>query len=462
VEAPEVRYARSGEVSIAYSTVGLGPFDLVFVGGWVLSSLEVAWEGPAADFFTALGSFSRLILFDKRGTGLSDRVTGIPDLETRMDDLRAVMDAVGSRRAAIMGFSEGAPMTLLFAASHPERTAAVVLFGGGASYVKAGDYPWGMTPREWDEDLRQSATQVGTDEFLEGRLQFFAPSLSRDEVFRRWWRRWVTTSASPGAMLALRKMNSEIDVRHILRSIRVPTLVLWRAGDHEYPDEGRYIAEKVPGAEVMELPGRDHGYFVQPEQIPGAVEPFLRGIWDRGEWELVESERVLATVLFTDIVASTAKLAELGDRRWGEVVQQHHALVRRQLVRFSGREIDTAGDGFFASFDGPARAIRCACAIREAVRPRGLEVRAGLHTGECEVIDGKVGGIAVHIGARVAAEAAPGEVLVSGTVKDLVAGSGIGFQERGVAALKGIPGEWRLFAVDQPRAAAIGRPPAEA
>jgi pimeloyl-ACP methyl ester carboxylesterase len=446
---PETRYAKSGDVNVAYSVVGDGAFDVVFVGGWVLSSLEVAWEGPPAEFFRALASFSRLILFDKRGTGLSDRVTGIPDLETRMDDVRAVMDAVGSKRAAIIGFSEGGPLALLFAATHPERTAAVVLFGCGASYVKADDYPWGMSPTEWEDDIRRWSGQVGTPEFLEGRLRFFAPSRSDDEPFRRWWRRWVTTSASPGAILALRKMNSEIDVRHLLPTIHVPTLVLWRAGDHEYPEEGKYMTERIRGAESIELPGEDHAYFIHHEQITREIEPFLGGIWDRGEWNVVESERVLATVLFTDIVGSTAKLAALGDRRWRELLEQHHVLVRRQLVRFSGREIDTAGDGFFASFDGPARAIRCACAISNAMRELGLEVRAGLHTGECEVVDGKVGGIAVHIGARVAAEAAPGEVLVSSTVKDLVAGSGLAFQERGTHELKGIPGEWRLYAVTQ-------------
>lgn len=449
MEAPEVRFAKSGDVNIAYSVVGDGPLDVVFVGGWVLSSLEVAWEGPPADFFGSLASFARLILFDKRGTGLSDRVTGIPDLETRMDDVRAVMDAVGSKRAAIVGFSEGGPMTLLFAATYPQRTAAVVVFGCGASYVKADDYPWGMTPMEWDDDIRRWSGEVGTPGFVEGRLQLFAPSRTEDEAFTRWWRRWVTTSASPGAMLALRKMNSEIDVRHVLPTIHVPTLVLWRAGDNEYPEEGRYVAERIPGAESIELPGDDHGYFIHPEQITGEIEPFLRGIWDRGEWDVVESERVLATVLFTDIVGSTEKLSEVGDRRWRELLQQHHAIVRRQLARFSGREIDTAGDGFFASFDGPARAIRCACAITVAVRELGLEIRAGLHTGECEVVDGKVGGIAVHIGARVAAEAAPGEVLVSSTVKDLVAGSGLDFRERGIAELKGIPGEWRLYAAER-------------
>jgi pimeloyl-ACP methyl ester carboxylesterase len=447
VDAPDVRYTKSGDVSIAYATVGQGPFDLVFVNGWVLSALEHAWEGPAADFFRELASFSRLILFDKRGTGLSDRTAGIADLETRMDDIRAVMDAAGSKRAAIMGFSEGGPMTLLFAASYPERTAAVVLFGCRASYIATDDYPWGFTVEQRSEVLREEEASAGTDDSIDEYLDFFAPSLAGDEDVRRWWRRLVRTSASPAAMLALWRMNLEIDARHTLTSVCAPTLVLCRTGDGDYPEQARYMADRIPDARLVELPGEDHGYFVDPAQISTQVERFLRGIHERGEWDAVETERVLATVLFTDIVGSTAMLAELGDRRWRELLAEHHARVRRQLARFRGRELDTAGDGFFASFDGPARGIRCACAIVESLRDLGVEVRAGLHTGECEEVDGKVGGIAVHIGARVATQAGPGEVVVSRTVKDLVAGSGIDFDERGTAELKGVPGEWQLFAV---------------
>ena len=448
MEAPEVRYAKSGDVSIAYAVVGDGPFDVVFVSGWVLSNLGVAWEGTAVDFFRAIASFARLILFDKRSTGLSDRVSGFPDLETRMDDIRAVMDAVGSRRAAIMGFSEGGPMSSLFAATYPQRTAALVLYGTVASWTRADDYPWEPTRAERLAWMQRDEPRIGTEEWIDDALRGLAPTTAGDEATRRWWRRWVQTSASPGAIQALRQMNIGIDVRHTLPSVRVPTLVLHRVDDEDVVlDEGRYLAARIPGAPLVELPGVDHGWWVDSTQIADEVERFLRGIWERGEWDLVESDRILATVLFTDIVGSTAKLAEMGDRRWREMIQQHHALVRRQLVRFSGREIDTAGDGFFASFDGPARAIRCACAIRAGVRDLGIEVRAGLHTGECEVVDGKVGGIAVHIGARVAAQAAPGEVLVSSTVRDIVSGSGIRFEERGTAALKGVPGEWRLYAV---------------
>jgi class 3 adenylate cyclase/pimeloyl-ACP methyl ester carboxylesterase len=448
VDAPDVRFAKSGDTSIAYATVGDGPFDVVFVNGWVLSSLEHAWDGPAAKFFRALASFSRLILFDKRGTGLSDRAAGIADLETRMDDIRAVMNAAGSKRAAIMGFSEGGPMTLLFTASYPERTTAAILFGCRASYIATDDYPWAFTSEERAEVIREEIATAGTDEWLNEYLEFFAPSLAGDEAVKRWWRRLVLTSASPGAVVALWRMNLEIDARHTLASIRVPSLVLYREEDGDYPEQARYIADRIAGAELVGLPGKDHGYFDDPEPIVREVKRFLSGIWERGEWDVVEADRVLATVLFTDIVGSTEKAVELGDRAWRELLGRHHAAIRRQLVRYHGKELDTAGDGFFASFDGPARAIRCACTISEAVKEMGLEVRAGLHTGECEVVEGKVGGIAVHIGARVAKAAQPGEVLVSGTVRDLVAGSGLQFRERGAAELKGVPGEWRLYSVD--------------
>jgi pimeloyl-ACP methyl ester carboxylesterase len=448
VDVPEVRFARSGDVNVAYGVVGDGPFDLVFVNGWVLSNLaEQAWAGPPATFFEQLSRFCRLILFDKRGTGLSDRVGGVPDLETRMDDVRAVMDAVGSKRAAIVGFSEAGPLSLLFAATCPERVAALVLFGTGASNVWAEDYPWGLTPAQREEELRQTEG-VGSRKWLDAVLRVFAPSTATDEAAKQWWRRWVLASASPGTVLALRRMNSELDARHTLPAIHVPTLVLHRTGDETNPpDEGRYIADRIPGAEFVELAGSDHAFWVDPDQIVGEVDRFVRPIRERGEWELFEPERVLATVLFTDLAGSTEKLAELGDRRWRELLSEHHARVRRQLARYSGRELDTAGDGFFAAFDGPARAIRCACAIVDSVRDLGLEVRAGLHTGECEQLDGKVGGIAVHIGARVAAAARPGEVIVSRTVKDLVAGSEIAFEDRGSAELKGVPGAWELFAV---------------
>jgi len=449
MDAPEVRYTKSGDVNIAYSVVGEGPFDLVFIVGWVLSTLEVAWDGPPADFFRRLGSFCRLILFDKRGTGLSDRVEGIPQIETRMDDVRAVMDAVGSRRAAIMGVSEGGLMTALFAATYPERTAAAILYGTAATYIKADDYPWGRTREDYLSRHDERAKAWGSPKLLDDLFMSSASAIAGDENVRRWFARYVRTSASPGASTQLALMNMDMDVRAVLPTIRVPTLVLHVEGDKWFPvGAAHYMADKVPGAELVILPGDDHAWFVKPEAPAREIERFLTGIWKRGEWDVYESERVLATVLFTDIVDSTATAVRLGDRGWRDLVQRHHAIIRRQLARFRGRELDTAGDGFFASFDGPARAIHCARAINDAVKELGIQVRAGLHTGECEVVDGKVGGIAVHIGARVAAQAEAGEVLVSSTVKDLVAGSGIQFRERGVASLKGVPGEWRLYGVD--------------
>jgi class 3 adenylate cyclase len=397
-----------------------------------------------------MSQFTRLILFDKRGLGMSDRATGLPDLETRMDDIRAVMDAVGSRRAAIMGFSEGGPMSMLFAATYPERTAALVLYGTHATWFQAEDYPWMSTQEERRLSIARSDQRSGTDAWFNDRLQGLAPSTAHDDATRKWWRRWVQASASPGAIKALAVMNTEIDARHTLPAIRVPTLVLNREGDEDsVPEEARYIAGHIPAAELVEMPGVDHGWWVNSRQVVAEIEPFLRGLHKRGEWDLVETDRVLATILFTDIVGSTEKLTEVGDRGWRDLLNQHHALVRQQLVRFSGREIDTAGDGFFASFDGPARAIRCAREISDTVRGLGLHVRAGLHTGECEIVDGKMGGIAVHIGARVAAEAQADEVLVSSTVKDLVAGSGIQFRDRGLMPLKGLPGEWHLYGVDE-------------
>ncbi len=449
VEGPEVRYARSGDVSIAYGVVGEGPFDLVFIGGSIFSSLDVAWDGPPAAFFRRLASFSRLILLDKRGTGLSDRVAGLPDLETRMDDVRAVMDAVGSQRAAIMGVSEGGAMTILFAATYPERVAAMILYGTYASATRNEDFPDEETREDTIAGLRDYDKVWGTQQWLEGDLERYASSLAGDESIRRWWARLARTSSSPAAVVQFHLMNVDMDVRHALPTIRVPALILHTTGDALIPVAySRLIADRIPGAQYVEIPGRDHIFWAkESEPVLDEAERFLTGIWKRGEWDVVEPDRMLATVLFTDIVDSTAKLAEMGDKRWKELIREHHALIRRHLVRFRGREIDTAGDGFFASFDGPARAIRCAVALIEAVRELGIEIRAGLHTGECEVVEGKIGGIAVHIGARVAGQAEAGEVLVSSTVKDLVAGSGIRFEERGTAELKGLPGEWHLWGV---------------
>jgi pimeloyl-ACP methyl ester carboxylesterase len=437
---PQIHYAKSGDVNIAYQVFGQGAIDLVIVPGWV-SNIEIFWEEPAfARFLKRLASFSRVILFDKRGTGLSDRVSDMPDLETRMDDVRAVLDAVRSERAALFGYSEGGVMCALFAATYPQRTSALIMHGAYARLTWQPDYPWGPTETERlafiDEAVREWGGPIGVDTR--------APSMAHDERFRQWWARFLRLSASPAAFNMISRMNAQIDIRQVLPAIRVPTLVLHSVNDQTLPIGGsRYLAEHIPTARLVELQGVDHiPWLADAEAVVEEVEEFLTGVRHG-----VEPDRVLATVLFTDIVGSTERATSLGDRRWHDLLESHHALVRRELGLFRGREIDTAGDGFLATFDGPARAVRCACAISDGVRSLGLEVRAGLHTGECETMGDKLGGIAVHIGSRVAALAQAGEVWVSSTVKDLVAGSGLSFQDRGVHPLKGIPGEWKLFEV---------------
>jgi pimeloyl-ACP methyl ester carboxylesterase len=441
---PQTRYARSGSVSIAYQVVGDGPRNLVFVGGWV-SHLESGWDEPLlARFRRRLASFSRLILFDKRGTGMSDRVpdANLPTLEQRMDDVRAVMDAAGSQRAALFGHSEGASMAILFAATYPERTAALVTFGAFACRVWHPEYPWAPTTEERQQWYDRVQQNWGGDVDVSS----LAPSMAHDDGFQRRFSTYQRLSASPGAALALARMNTEIDVRSVLPAIRVPTLILHRIGDRDANiEEGRYIAARIPGAKFLELPGPDHLPWVGDQgEVVDEIEEFLTGIRPAPE-----PDRVLATVLFTDIVSSTEHAASMGDKAWRDLLEQHHALVRRELAHFRGQEISTSGDGFFATFDGPARAVRCAVAIRDGVRASGLEVRAGVHTGECERMGDNIGGLAVHIGSRVAGLAGAGEVLASSTVKDLVSGSGIVFEDRGAHSLKGIPGEWRVFRVAQ-------------
>jgi pimeloyl-ACP methyl ester carboxylesterase len=440
--APRTRYTRSGDVNIAYQVVGDGPRDLVYVSGWV-SHLEIMWEEPMlARFLRRLASFSRLILFDKRGTGLSDRVPAseLPTLEQRMDDLRAVLDAVGSERAAVFGHSEGGNMSLLFAATYPERTTALVTFGIFAKRIRSPDYPWAPTVAEREGWVERLAVEWGGPV----DLATLAPSMAGDRHFEEWFASYLRMGASPGAAVALGRMNTPIDVRPVLAAIQVPTLVLHRTGDLDVNiEEARYIAQRIRGAKLVELPGGDHMPWVgDQDSVLDEIETFVTGVRPTPG-----PDRVLATVLYTDIVQSTDRAAQLGDARWRELRERHDAAVRHQLERHRGREVNTTGDGFVATFDGPARGIRCALAIREAVHGLGLEVRVGLHTGEVEVTGESVGGIALHIGARVAATASPGEVLVSSTVKDLVAGSGIGFEERGRRELKGVPGEWRLFSV---------------
>jgi class 3 adenylate cyclase/dienelactone hydrolase len=443
---PETHYARSGDVSIAYQVLGDGPFDIVFVPPSV-SNVELGWEVPnVRAFLEQLGSFSRLIHFDKRGTGMSDRVAGAPTLETRMDDVRAVMDAVGSERAALLGWSEGVAMSALFAATYPERAWALVLYGGKARELRAPDYPWGQTEAEALREIAEDRAASNPSALVEELARSGMPTASAAEVAAL--TRMIRQSASPGALEALGRMNIQIDIRNVLPAIRVPTLVLHNTRDRWVEVErGRDLARRIPGAAFVEFP--IDGHITTAADLPPVVdeiERFLRDVWETSG-VVQEPDRVLATVMFTDIVGSTAKAAEMGDARWRELLERHHLLIRRQLARARGKEVDTAGDGFFAAFDGPARAIRCARAITESVNELGLEVRVGLHTGECELIDGKVAGIAVHTGARVAAKADPGEVLVSSTVKDLVAGSGLVFEDRGAHELGGIPGQWRLYSV---------------
>ena len=441
MDRPETRYTKSGDVNIAYQVVGEGPFDLIWVPGWI-SNVEESWEVPEyAHFLQRLSSFSRLILFDKRGTGLSDRVSNelLPTLEQRMDDVRAVLDATGSERAAVFGASEGGNLSVLFAATYPERVRAVVLVAIYAKRIWSPDYPWAPTPeeRERENELleREWAGEMDVSEL--------APRAADDPALMRRIATFFRRSASPGAAVALNRMNTNIDTRAVLPTISVPTLVLHRTGDlNVKAAEGRWIAGQIPGARYVELPGDDHLAWVgDTDALLDEVEEFLTGVR-----RAPSPDRVLATVLFTDIVGSTEHLTQVGDQRWREMLDEHHRLVRRELERYRGREIDTAGDGFLSTFDGPARAIRCARAISDSVRSLGLEVRAGLHTGECELVGNRIAGIAVHTGARIVALARPGEILVSSTVKDLVAGSGIEFVEHGEHELKGVPGRWQLYA----------------
>jgi pimeloyl-ACP methyl ester carboxylesterase len=441
VSSPPIQYA-SGDVEIAYQVLGDGPIDIVWVAG-AITHLDVMWEHAGyRRFCEQLASFSRLILFDKRGMGLSER-TRVGTLEERMDDVRAVLDAVGSEQAALIGVSEGGPMSILFAATYPERTKALLLVGAEVKEEVTEDWPWGEAT---------SAEHAAAMETLPGRwgkglaASVLLPNEPDEEAARAWLGRLQTASMTPRDAIAFMQMGLEIDVRDVVPSVRVPTLIVHRVDDPIcHVENARYLAQHIPGARYVELPGYTHVPWADSgSEILDEIREFLTGVR-----EAPEPDRVLATVLFTDIVGSTEWATELGDRRWRELLEAHHSAVRRELERFRGREVDTAGDGFLASFDGPARAIRCANASIDAVRGLGLEIRAGVHTGECEIVDEKLAGVAVHIGARVAgrAGAGAGEILVSGTVHDLVAGSGLEFEDRGQAELKGVPGEWRLFAV---------------
>ncbi len=439
MESP-VKYAKSGDAHIAYRIFGDGPRDIVLVPG-TISHVEIYWELPInAYLLKRLTSFARVIVFDKRGQGLSDRVAELT-LEERTEDVRAVMDGAGSKQATIYGWSEGGQMSLAFAATYPEQTSALVLFGSLAS-IKGE--PMFITPEQSERNLQEFESHWG-----EGvSVGFNAPSRANDEAFVEWFGRLERAAASPGGLLALFRANYEIDVNHLLPSIRVPTLILHRVGDSTVPVAcGRYLAKHIPGAKYIELPGIDHMLQALDQDLLDLmldeIEEFVTGAHHRPE-----PDRVLTTLMFTDIVGSTGLAAELGDHRWVDLLESFFSVARKELTAFRGREVDTgAGDGFLASFDGPARAIRCACSVRDRLRPLGLQVRVGLHTGECELIGDRLGGIALSVGARVAASAGASEILVSSTVKDLVAGSGLRFADRGMQSLKGVPGEWRLYVV---------------
>jgi class 3 adenylate cyclase len=433
---PETRYAKSGDVHIAYQVVGSGPFDLVFVPGFI-SNLEHYWSQPRlARFMERLASFSRLIMFDKRGTGLSDRVGQVPTLEQRMDDVRAVMDAVGSERASIFGMSEGGAMSVLFAATYPERTRSLVLYGAIAHFLS-----WVSSADEVETAIAHIGATWGTAE----SLKLFAPNAFQDPAFKAWYATYERLSASPSAVIDLMRMNSEIDVRPVLGSIHVPTLVLHRAGDTRVNvGSGRCFAAGIRGAEYVELPGQDHVLWAaETDDVADEMERFLTG-----NRPAPEPDRVLATVMFTDIVESTKRAGALGDRDWSDLLRQHDSICRNEIARFRGREVKSLGDGFLATFDGPARAVRCAMSITHDVRSAfGLQIRSGIHTGEVELKDRDIAGIAVHIAARVAAQAEPDEVLVSRTVRDLVAGSGLQFRSSRQCQVKGIDEDLQLFAV---------------
>ena len=438
MEAPETRYVRSGGAYIAYRIIGSGPVDLVLLSGG-FSHVELQLEEPSfARFLGRLAWFSRLIVLDARGTGLSDKTMNLPTLEEQVDDVLAVLDAAGSQRAALFGLSQGGVLASLFAAAHPDRITALILFGTCARVTRTDGYPWGRTSEEVGRYL-----QITEDGWGRGvALRFLAPTMAGDQSFKRWFAKLERLGASPGNMLAFLRLHRDVDIRHVLPAIHVPALVLHRTDDvYREVGHGRYLAAHIPGAKYVELPGPDHlAYVGDQDAVLDEVEEFLTGV-RRGP----EPDRVLATVLFTDIVGSTERAAKAGDRTWRDLLDRHNALVRRELDHFRGREVDTAGDGFLATFDGPARAIRCARQVAEKIPGLGLELRSGLHTGEIELAGEHVRGLAVHIGARVASLAGPREVLVSSTVKDLVAGSGIVFEDRGEHTLKGVPGKWRIF-----------------
>jgi class 3 adenylate cyclase len=446
MQVPEVRYVRNGGVALAYQVFGEGPIDVVYLQAFV-SNIEIAWESPHyARFLRRLGSFSRVIFMDRRGTGLSDRMspTDLPPLETLMDDLRVVLDAAGSNQPALFAYSDVACLCALFAGTFPDRVSAQILFAVAAAGIASAEYPWQWNAEEWDAYYMGLAAGWGTRAYAEEVVPWFHPSLAEDERHTNWWARFMRQSASPNAAEAIERLWQLIDIRPILPTISVPTLVMHRVDDQvERVEAGRDVASRIPGARFVELMGGDDSPWAgDQDRVLDEIERFLTGTR-----HIADVDRVLATVLFTDIVGSTAKAVEVGDEQWSEVLSRHDELVRAELERFRGREVDTTGDGFLATFDGPARAVRCAQAIAESIRDLGIAVRAGVHTGEVELDRDEIRGIAVHVGARIGALANANEVLVSSTVKDLVAGSGLRFEDAGNHELKGIPDRWRLFRV---------------
>ena len=445
LKKPKTRYTKSGEINIAYQVVGEGPIDIVYIPGWV-SNIDMMWtETRLATFLTKLSSFSRLILFDKRGTGLSDRTNKYSTLEERVDDIRAVMDAVDSERAALFGHSEGGSASVLFAGTYPQRTIALVTFGVFAKRKYSKDYPWAPTDAE-----RQLSYTMIEEKWADGDMQglrTLVPSLADDNKFMDWFASYLRAGASPGAALDLLRQNTEVDITGILSSIKVPTLLLHRTGDIDvHVDEAKYIAERIPNSKFIELPGDDHLFWTGDSySVIAEIEEFITGVRPNEVFD-----RVLSTILFTDIVSSTTHLSNKGDKEWMEVLDQHNQIVRKEINRFNGREIKSTGDGFLATFDGPSKAIRCAESIREEVKILNIEITAGIHTGECEVYDvNDIGGIAVHVAARVLSKAQPSQILITMTVKHLLSGSGFLFTDLGNIPLKGIEEDYKIYALKE-------------
>jgi len=442
---PKTNYTKSGKLNIAYQVIGKGPINLVFVPGWV-SNIDLMWDDPKmSDFLTKLTSFARLILFDKRGTGLSDRVSEVSTLEERMDDISSVMDAVDCEKAVLFGHSEGGTVSALFAATYPQRTVALVTFGIFAKRKHAVDYPW--APK--DED-RNSFYQTIEEEWGNAEkmaLEWIMPSMADNKDYYEWFTRYLCSAASPGAALSLARMNTEADITNILSSIKVPTLVLNRTGDKDAKiEEAKYIADRIPNAKFVELPGNDHLFWVGDSySVIAEIEEFITGVRPNEVFD-----RVLSTILFTDIVSSTTHLSRQGDKKWMKVLDQHNQIVRNEINRFNGKEIKSTGDGFLATFDGPSKAIRCAASIREEVKRLNIEITAGIHIGECEIYDvNDIGGIAVHVAARVLSKAKRNQILITMTVKHLLGGTGLKFTDLGEVSLKGVEEEYSLYALQE-------------